>query len=181
MKFLIILFSLSALTFAEPSKDIKQAEFMTGLDKAPPMLDEDENNKTILGIDSNKNGIRDDVEVYIHENFKGEDKYYERMLAFQLAFNLQERYKIAMVDMKQFSKVVHPYEKFLSCNQFVNDNYTKDYNKGYRMRRRLDKLLGIQANTKLRLILNSKIDDFFSGKSAQGLKANKRYCKFKLR
>ncbi|MDR0467912.1 MAG: hypothetical protein LBG67_03585 [Campylobacteraceae bacterium] len=34
----------------------------------PPMPDKEENDKTLLGIDSNNNGIRDDVEIWIHEN-----------------------------------------------------------------------------------------------------------------
>lgn len=137
MKFLIVLFSLSALTFAEPSKDIKQAEFITGLDKAPPMLDEDENNKTILGIDINKNGIRDDVEVYIHENFKGEDKYYERMLAFQYAYHLQEKFKLAQISFSELEKDDLPLIKYGACKNYIFINILKDFVMSSRVTRRL--------------------------------------------
>lgn len=34
----------------------------------PPMPDEKENSKTLLGIDVNKNGVRDDIEIYIYKN-----------------------------------------------------------------------------------------------------------------
>ncbi|MFA6396909.1 MAG: hypothetical protein WCW84_13175 [Sulfurimonas sp.] len=35
----------------------------------PPMPDATENSKTIAGIDSNTNGVRDDVEIYIYSNY----------------------------------------------------------------------------------------------------------------
>lgn len=39
----------------------------------PRMPDDDENDKTVLGIDSNNNGIRDDVEIYINRRFNEAD------------------------------------------------------------------------------------------------------------
>ena len=38
----------------------------------PPMPDEDKNNKTLLGIDSNNNGIRDDVEIWILKTYSNQ-------------------------------------------------------------------------------------------------------------
>ena len=39
----------------------------------PPMPDEDKNNKTLLGIDSNNNGIRDDVEIWILKTYSNQE------------------------------------------------------------------------------------------------------------
>ncbi len=38
--------------------------------KLPPKPDETLNNSTLLGIDSNNNGVRDDVEIWIYETYK---------------------------------------------------------------------------------------------------------------
>lgn len=48
----------------------------------PPFPDENENGKTLLGVDVNYNGIRDDVEIWI--NFIGKD-YNHRMALKMLA------------------------------------------------------------------------------------------------
>ena len=39
----------------------------------PRMPDDDENDKTVAGIDSNNNGLRDDVEIYINRRFNEAD------------------------------------------------------------------------------------------------------------
>jgi hypothetical protein len=39
-------------------------------EEEPPIPDEDENNKTLLGIDKNQNGIRDDVDIWINRTGK---------------------------------------------------------------------------------------------------------------
>ena len=53
----------------------------------PPAPDPVENNKTLSGIDSNKNGIRDDVEIAIYNAHKDSAK--ETAAAFQYAKALQ--------------------------------------------------------------------------------------------
>jgi hypothetical protein len=187
MKFLIILFSLSALTFAEPSKDIKQAEFMTGLDKAPPMPDEDENNKTILGIDTNKNGIRDDVEVYIHENFKGEDKYYERMLAFQFAFQLQEKFRLAQERLKKpkskrtaFIYLDSTLPKYFACESYILRKYFKDHFPKKEVQKKLKIIGDLVVDNINRKNFESKVDSYRTKKSFIKNRNDSayKYCKF---
>lgn len=39
-----------------------------------------ENNKTLMGIDSNKNNVRDDVEIFIYKNITKEEKLYRAYL-----------------------------------------------------------------------------------------------------
>ncbi|QDK43039.1 hypothetical protein DOM21_16570 [Bacteriovorax stolpii] len=47
-------------------------------EEEPPFPDESENNKTLQGVDVNKNGIRDDVEIWI--NFVGKDRNHRMAL-----------------------------------------------------------------------------------------------------
>jgi len=48
----------------------------------PPMPDKTENDSTLLGIDSNNNGVRDDVEIWIYTTYK---KPIERAVFMQSA------------------------------------------------------------------------------------------------
>jgi hypothetical protein len=57
----------------------------------PAMPDAKTNDKTLLGIDSNNNGIRDDVEIYIYNRFQGyTNSKVEREIAKQLAKAYQQ-------------------------------------------------------------------------------------------
>lgn len=56
-------------------------------EEEPPFPDESENNKTLQGVDVNKNGIRDDVDIWI--NFVGKDRNH-RMALKQIAKKLQK-------------------------------------------------------------------------------------------
>lgn len=44
-----------------------------------------ENDKTIGGIDSNNDGVRDDIERWINREFSGEEQYYLRQIYKQVA------------------------------------------------------------------------------------------------
>jgi hypothetical protein len=50
----------------------------------PPQPDETINNSTLLGIDSNDNGVRDDVEIYIVKRYSEEQKYPKTKTAIAL-------------------------------------------------------------------------------------------------
>ena len=55
----------------------------------PTMPDETINSATLIGIDSNKNGVRDDVEIFIYTNYS---KPEEQKAQMQMAKNIQERF-----------------------------------------------------------------------------------------
>ena len=65
------------------------------------MPDDNENDKTVEGIDANKNGIRDDVEIYINRRF--DDPDYRRAFK-QLAKSLQGWLLVADQDPKEVAK-----------------------------------------------------------------------------
>jgi len=54
--------------------------------KLPPEPDEDKNNETLLGIDFNHNGIRDDVERYIVTRYAQDPKYPKTKTAIALQY-----------------------------------------------------------------------------------------------
>ena len=54
--------------------------------KLPPEPDEDKNNETLLGIDFNHNGIRDDVERWIITHYANDPKYPKTKTAIALQY-----------------------------------------------------------------------------------------------
>jgi hypothetical protein len=54
--------------------------------KLPPKPDEDKNNETLLGIDLNRNGIRDDVERWIITHYANDPKYPKTKTAIALQY-----------------------------------------------------------------------------------------------
>lgn len=73
--------------------------------KLPPEPDETINNSTLLGIDSNNNGVRDDVERWIYETYK--DKHPIHI-------------DIAMQAGRAYKKVLETPEKALEIHDEVN-------------------------------------------------------------
>ena len=71
---------------ARDNKEKKGVQFFDG-EKEPEFPEAKENNQTILGVDNNKNGIRDDIDVWI--NYTAKDKN-QRMALRQLATKLQK-------------------------------------------------------------------------------------------
>jgi hypothetical protein len=55
----------------------------------PPVPDEVENNKTVAGVDINKNYIRDDVEQYIHTTYPNSERMRAVLLQYAQALQLQ--------------------------------------------------------------------------------------------
>lgn len=56
----------------------------------PPVPATSANSKTLLGVDSNKNGVRDDVEIYIYTNISKDPTIFKAYLLF--AQSLQESF-----------------------------------------------------------------------------------------
>jgi len=75
--------------------EVKEPEIVNGY-ILPPEPDEKLNNSTLLGIDSNNNGVRDDVERWIFlemEIYNGYEKI-EQVIAMQKA----KAYQMALID-----------------------------------------------------------------------------------
>lgn len=90
----------------------------------PVMPDKKENAKTILGIDENQNGIRDDVDIWI--NRTGRD-YNERMGMRQTAKAEQEMLKVCEGQLgDRVSEVSSATLKAWGCLHAVSDIYYKE-------------------------------------------------------
>ena len=75
----------------------------------PRMPDDDENDKTLEGIDANKNGIRDDVEIYINRRFDDPDyrrafKQYAQMLQNWLIVSDRPAKEVAKVNAEEWHR-----------------------------------------------------------------------------
>lgn len=71
----------------------------------PPIPDEKENSKTLLGIDVNKNGVRDDVEHYIYDKITKEEDVFNAYLQSarteqQMLMNYPKKKEIQKLRMK---------------------------------------------------------------------------------
>ncbi len=58
-----------------------ELEVINGI-KVPPMPETTANNATVAGIDVNANGVRDDVERLVAEEFGGNDKLYQETMTY---------------------------------------------------------------------------------------------------
>lgn len=79
-----------------------------------------ERNDTLEGVDSNNNGVRDDVEAYIHNNYPSEN---QRSAAMQLARGLQESLLVDVEDINMVRQVSRKVNYAISCvyTQFDTD------------------------------------------------------------
>ena len=89
----------------------------------PPMPDRAENDKTILGIDSNNNGIRDDVDIWINRTALD---YNERMAMRQYARAEQDELRVCSLSIKEeISKVVTESMNSSYCLNSLSDHKRK--------------------------------------------------------
>lgn len=68
----------SSTPVQEPSKEV---EVINGI-SVPPEPDKAANNATVAGVDSNSNGVRDDIERMIAEKFGQDKEFYDQLIAY---------------------------------------------------------------------------------------------------
>lgn len=101
---------------------IKKQSSVTTFDgiEEPSMPDEDENNETLLGVDKNKNQLRDDLEIWVNRFAKN---YNERMALRQASINLE--YMLVAAGESKKEIMIHAasvsYTDF-ECTRFVFGN-----------------------------------------------------------
>jgi len=100
---------------SEKIKEIKYrfyvAEVINGY-KLPPEPDETVNNSTLLGIDVNDNGVRDDVERYIIKTNKDEK------IAIEIGFQLAKAYNIVIKDPANAEETTKVMENAQDCESY---------------------------------------------------------------
>lgn len=72
--------------------------------KLPPEPEEEKNNETLLGIDFNDNGIRDDAEIYIIKRYAEDPKYpkTKTAIALQYAWASQKVLENPTIESKKY-------------------------------------------------------------------------------
>jgi hypothetical protein len=150
----------------------------------PAMPDPKTNDKTLLGVDSNNNGIRDDVEIYIYNRFQGyTNSKVEREIAKQWARRAQQTLispETAYEDGKD--KLT---DRVLSCQWYYYDTYLQNirgFNNREAYRKQHDvfdaEFKDIVYNTKDRLKAYFRYNESMSGHVFEGYKHVKEACDF---
>lgn len=165
----------------------------------PQMPNPKDNDKTLLGADSNNNGIRDDIDIWINRTGKN---YNERMALRQYAIALRERWIVGNEALENFSKGpintkdTVQMEYFRSIGRRVQEvarleanatmgcmNYIfvlPDYSFESRMKLEND-LRVLYNNTKLR---NESYDAYYQYNHTYGVTGDKKngyeYCSFPI-
>ena len=157
---------------AELDGDVK-AEPYTGL--LPEAPDMEENDATLLGIDSNNNGVRDDIEIEIVDRF-GDDKnlveaFFASNRSSQYAYSLAENDMLTEENIQKIMDNVH-YDITCSSLYFKKSRYenNEDYFED------LDYIDNNWRNTNLRKNMSKKIAHLFSGQ-ANDFDRTEKSCK----
>ncbi|RUM62499.1 MAG: hypothetical protein DSZ03_06640, partial [Sulfurimonas sp.] len=143
--------------------------------RLPPEPDPKINNATLLGIDVNNNGVRDDVERWIYETY---NHPIERGLFMQSA----RAYQIVIVDPSKAHETVKYSDATLSCIFYWrydaldnNESFLLDKNKD---RIAIKELKKIQFNSIARHIAYQKYNAEFHGKVLSSPSSSKDNCEF---
>ncbi|MEA2100039.1 MAG: hypothetical protein U9P72_07910, partial [Campylobacterota bacterium] len=134
----------------------------------PNEPDETLNNSTLLGIDDNRNGVRDDVEIFIIGRYKDEHKIVTE-IAFQWA-NAYQRILNNPLDTEINHKSSHD---AMDCN-FYFKSYAEYYNDPILVNHYIDEeFRNLQFNRKSRVKAYMEYDAKLSGGVYESTKTNK--------
>lgn len=96
----------------------------------PPYPDPDENNKTLLGIDSDNDGIRDDLEAVINDFGKNKN---ERNLLRKIYRLYSERFRNTNPTKEEHLKNLDKFDTLFSCSLLVYESGVSEFNKHFRL------------------------------------------------
>ena len=158
------------LAFGKAHFEVKTQQIIVDGDPQPPHPGE-EGNVTLLGIDSDGDFVRDDIEILINETFTTRSS---RLAAKQIAINLQRG--LVLKDDKQKS-ILETQDRFksYSCLDWILEDDSRN---------QIDKIKFNFFNTKARILAKDKISENFHGHGyAEEMEDDKpedrkQYCKF---
>ncbi len=136
----------------------------------PPEPDPAVNNATLLGIDSNNNGVRDDVERWIYEKY---DQPIERGIVLQGAKAYTSLLNTKPIKHKENGEI----NNVFMCAFYWEDN-NKYISQKYEYEYFFKELKKIQFNTVKRLVAKRKYEMSLSGGVYSLTKADKNKCEF---
>ena len=138
--------------------------------RLPPEPDPAVNNATLLGIDVNNNGVRDDVERWIYETY---DHPIERSIFMQSAYAYQK----VIVDPSKAHETTVYIDDAYSCRKYwliQNQDLKEKYNYQYPTK----EVKKIQFNTIERHVAYERFNGEFNGEVLSAPEANKSKCLF---
>jgi len=139
--------------------------------RLPPEPDPAVNNSTLLGIDSNHNGVRDDVERWIYQHY---DHPIERGIMLQNSYRLQ----IQISDISKAHKYAKLTNKSLSCEYYLENTF-KWFKDKYEYSITSKEIKKIQFNTIQRHIAYQKYNASFNGEVfSEKIVPNINNCQF---
>ena len=141
--------------------------------RLPPEPDPKINNATLLGVDVNHNGVRDDVERWIYKTY---DHPIERGIFMQSA----RAYQKVIVDPKMAHETTKYIDDAYSCEAYWTFK-SQENNESFKLElyRDLEKEISkIQFNTIKRHIAYQRFNAEFNGETFDSPKASKDKCEF---
>jgi len=136
----------------------------------PPEPDKTLNDSTLLGIDVNNNGVRDDVERWIYETY---DHPIERGIFMQSA----RAYNLVIVDPSKAHETTKYIDDAYSCRKYWFTQNKELYDK-YEYIYPSKKISKIQFNTLKRHMAYERFNGEFSGEVFSSPEASKDKCEF---
>jgi len=140
--------------------------------KLPPEPDPQVNNSTLLGVDVNHNGVRDDVERWIYKTY---DHPIERGIFMQSA----RAYQKVIVDPKRAHETVKYINNSLSCSYYYLEADHTFFNK-YQFKYIYGDLEKKQFNSLKRHIAYKRFNAAFNGETFKPQVASKSKCQFDI-
>jgi len=129
----------------------------------PPEPDSKINNSTLLGIDSNNNGVRDDVERWIYEEYK--DKH---PIHIDIAMQAARGYKLVLETPERAKEIYSEVDKAAYCEGYFRVCINKDMKEKIKLERISTSDMftkKIYFNTKARMDAYIQYDTLLSGDS----------------
>jgi hypothetical protein len=139
----------------------------------PPEPDPKVNKSTLLGIDSNNNGVRDDVERWIYKTYSHP---IERGIFMQSA----RAYNLVIVDPKKAHETIKYIDDSSSC-EFYWTYHSKENNESFSLDRYRDlekEIRKVQFNSLKRHMAYERFNAEFSGEVFRAPPASKNKCQF---
>jgi len=97
--------------------------------KLPPKPDKDKNDETLLGIDFNYNGIRDDVERWAIMHYSNDPKYPKTKTAMALQYAKASQYIISHDPKHAYeNETFEIFDRAMDCEGYVVNKLIKDNN-----------------------------------------------------
>lgn len=126
-----------------------------------PMPDEEVNNSTLQGVDIDKNGIRDDVQLWIENDHK--DKPLEMQNAFKLIAVQYQNSLITHLNKEKSITAGHELLRAMNCYRLVSLENGFDHNFISKKRKELST---ITINSKIRLDAKLNANSNFHGQTS---------------